>query len=74
MHKNLSEIAAHKKRLRSEVVVPKKIVLSLSVTVFSRREQLLSEYSVSLFHERSCGHPPSIPQWIWYFLEEHLQP
>ena len=26
-------------------------------TVFNRREQFSSEYSVSLFHESSCAHP-----------------
>ena len=34
MYKNSSEIAAHKKRLRFKVVVPKK-----KITAFSRREQ-----------------------------------
>ena len=35
MYKNPSEIAAHKKRLRSKVVVPK--IFSLKITAFSRR-------------------------------------
>ena len=38
MYKNPSEIAAHQKRLRSKLVVTKKI--SLKVTAFRRREQL----------------------------------
>ena len=38
MYKNPSETAAHQKRLRSKVVVPKKI--SLKVAAFRRREQL----------------------------------
>ena len=44
MFKYPSEIAAHKK-------------ISLKVTAFSRREQLFSGCSVSLFHKSSCGHP-----------------
>ena len=54
MYKNPSEIAAHKKKLRSKVVIPKK--KSLKVITFSYREQFSSGYSVSLFHKSSCGH------------------
>ena len=41
MYKYPSEITTHKKRLRSKVVIPKKI--SLMVTAFSRREQFFQE-------------------------------
>ena len=56
MYKNPSEIAAHKKRLRSKVAVLKKN--SLKVTAFIGRTQIFfSSYSVFLFHKSSCGHP-----------------
>ena len=56
MYKHPSKIAAHKERLRSKAVVPKKKISS-KVTAFSRREQFFSGYNVSLFHRSNCGHP-----------------
>ena len=57
MYKNLSEIVAYTKRLWSKVVVPKKNIFSLQVTVFNRRKQFFSVYSASLFHESNWGYP-----------------
>ena len=54
MCKNLSEIAAHKKGLWSEVVVPKKHFFF--VVYCNRREMFFPEYSVSLFHESGYGY------------------
>ena len=54
-YKNLSEIEVHKKRVWPKVVLLKKY-FSLQVTAFSRREQFLSGYCVSLSHKSSCGH------------------
>ena len=67
----LSEKTAHKKRLRSKVVAPKRIF-------FPRRFLCLiagnSFFRVQCFFISRKYLWPSIPQRIWYFLKEHLQP
>ena len=70
MFKYPSERAAHKKRLRSKTVIPKKI--SLMVTAFSRREQFFSGKKSFFISQKQLR--PSIPRWIGVFFKEHLQP
>ena len=86
MYKNLGEIAAHKKTLWSKAVVPKNLfclvgyygycvqgIYFFPCRLLCSGNIFFSEYSVSLFHESSCGHPFLI-EWIRYFSGEHLQP
>ena len=54
IHKNFSEITAYKKGLWSELVAPKTFFLCRLLSLITQ-EKFLSEYSVSLFHESSCG-------------------
>ena len=59
MYRNLSKITAHRKRLWSKLVVPKKHFL------FDNRKEFL-EHSVSLSHESSCENPLLNKYCIYY--------
>ena len=56
MHKSLSVMAAQEKGLWTELVVPKNIFLC-SLLYIIAGNSFISEYSISLLHGSSCGHP-----------------
>ena len=55
MYKSLSEIAAHKKRLWTKKVVPRKISSPCRLLRLIEEKSFFCERCVSLLHENSCG-------------------
>ena len=71
MYKNFCEIKAHKMRLWSKEVVPKKHFLPVGYCVYSTGTVF---FRVLYFFVPQKWLRSTIVQWLLYFSEEHLQP
>ena len=70
MYKSLREIIVHKKQLRSKVVLPKKSISSLLVSMFNHREPFFSEYSFLYFTKVVAAiYSLMDTEWIRYFYK-----
>ena len=72
MYKNLSEMAAHKKGLRIEVVVPKKHFFLCSLLCLIAGNTFFQS-TVFLYFTKAVAAIHSLMDTV-FILEEHLQP